>query len=181
MIYFKQGRRGEKKCKAALDGSEQCCLFQIYEQTQFKLSLMSSMYNSFLILRVFHNQNTCSLCSFQRWFTLFARGSVWSFQWQYSSLFKWIIYNIRATSWQNQHNDCAPSKDSGQPGHQPSLIRVFAVRWMGSWGSSLSSCRQGWLIRLGGCLGWSESSLGAQSFCWFCLEAAHNPVEEVGF
>ena len=29
------------------------------------------------------------------------------------------------------------------------------------------------LIRLGGCPGWSESSLGAKSFCWFCLEAAH--------
>ena len=28
------------------------------------------------------------------------------------------------------------------------------------------------LIRLGGCPGWSESSLGAQSFCWFCHEAA---------
>ena len=26
---------------------------------------------------------------------------------------------------------CAPSKDSGQPGHPPSLIRVFAVRLMG--------------------------------------------------
>ena len=28
---------------------------------------------------------------------------------------------------------CAPSEDSDQPGpgHQPSLIRVFAVRWMG--------------------------------------------------
>ena len=28
-------------------------------------------------------------------------------------------------------------------------------------------------LRLGGCPGWSESSLGAQSFCWFCHEAAH--------
>ena len=28
------------------------------------------------------------------------------------------------------------------------------------------------LIRLGGCLGWSESLLGAHSFCWFCHEAA---------
>ena len=27
-------------------------------------------------------------------------------------------------------------------------------------------------IRLGGCPGWSESSLGAQSFCWFCHDAA---------
>ena len=27
---------------------------------------------------------------------------------------------------------CAPSEDSDQPGHPPSLIRVFAVRTMGS-------------------------------------------------
>ena len=27
---------------------------------------------------------------------------------------------------------CAPSEDSNQPGHAPSLIRVFAVRSMGS-------------------------------------------------
>ena len=27
--------------------------------------------------------------------------------------------------------------------------------------------------RMGGCPGWSESSLGAHSFCWFCHEAAH--------
>ena len=29
------------------------------------------------------------------------------------------------------------------------------------------------LIRSGGCPAWSESSLGTQSFCWFCHEAAH--------
>ena len=29
------------------------------------------------------------------------------------------------------------------------------------------------LIRLGGCPGWPESSLGAQSLCWFCHIAAH--------
>ena len=29
------------------------------------------------------------------------------------------------------------------------------------------------LISLGGCPGWSESSLGAQSFCWLCQEVAH--------
>ena len=28
------------------------------------------------------------------------------------------------------------------------------------------------LIRLGGCPGWSESSLGAQSLCWYCHVAA---------
>ena len=28
-------------------------------------------------------------------------------------------------------------------------------------------------VRLGGCPGWSESSLGAQPHCWFCRVAAH--------
>ena len=35
---------------------------------------------------------------------------------------------------------CAPSEDSDQPGHPPSLIRVFAVRSMGSQGPKFSSC-----------------------------------------
>ena len=49
---------------------------------------------------------------------------------------------IWATTWQNQQNECTPSKDSDQPGHPPSLIRVFAVRSMGSEGPQLSSCGQ---------------------------------------
>ena len=39
---------------------------------------------------------------------------------------------IWAATWQNQQSDSAPSEDSDQPGHPPSLIRVFAVRLMGS-------------------------------------------------
>ena len=35
---------------------------------------------------------------------------------------------------------CAPTEDSVQPGHPPSLIRVFAVRFMGSKGPKVSSC-----------------------------------------
>ena len=30
--------------------------------------------------------------------------------------------------WQNQQSECAPSEDSDQPGHPPSVIRVFTVR-----------------------------------------------------
>ena len=80
-----------------------------------------------------------------------------------------VLCNIEvvwAASWQNQQNDCAPSEDSDQPGHPPSLIRVFAVRMKKAWLLSypLSAQRR--------CPGWSESSLGAQSFCWFCHEAA---------
>ena len=49
---------------------------------------------------------------------------------------------IWAATWQKQQSECAPSEDSDQPGHQPSLIRVFAVRSMGSKGPKLSSCGQ---------------------------------------
>ena len=91
---------------------------------------------------------------------------------------------------------CAPSEDSDQPGHPPSLIRVSAVRLKRNWVLSypLSAQRRLWsdwvdaqahlslhsvclkrnwvliytlsaqrrLIRLGGCPGWSESSLGTK-------------------
>ena len=38
-----------------------------------------------------------------------------------------------AMTWQNQQNEFAPSEDSNQPGHLPSLIRVFAVRMTKAW------------------------------------------------
>ena len=55
---------------------------------------------------------------------------------------------------------CAPSIDSDQPGQPPSLIRVFAVRMKKAWVLSYPLSAQRRLIRLGGCLGWSESLLG---------------------
>ena len=53
---------------------------------------------------------------------------------------------IWAASWQNQRNDCEPSEDSDQPGHPPSLIRVFAVRMKKTWVLSypLSAQRRLW-------------------------------------
>ena len=38
-----------------------------------------------------------------------------------------------AATRQNQQHDCAPSDDSDQPGHPPSLFRVFAVRMKKAW------------------------------------------------
>ena len=43
---------------------------------------------------------------------------------------KTYAVSIWAATWQNQQNECAPSEHSDQPGHPPSLIRVFAVRSM---------------------------------------------------
>ena len=42
------------------------------------------------------------------------------------------LVSYLAAAWQNQQNDCVPSEDSDQPGHPPSLIKVFAVCLMGS-------------------------------------------------
>ena len=69
---------------------------------------------------------------------------------------------------------CAPSEDSDQPGHLPSLIRVFAVRMKKAWVLTCSYHLRG-QRRL-----WSDwadaqadlSLRWAQSFCWFCHEAA---------
>ena len=55
----------------------------------------------------------------------------------------------------------APSEDSDQPGHPPSLIRVFAVRMKKHWVLSFPITATT-LIRLRRCTGRSKSSLGAQ-------------------
>ena len=57
---------------------------------------------------------------------------------------------------------CAPSEDSDQPGHLPSLMRVFAVCMKEPWVLSYPLRAQRRLVRSGGCPNWSESSLGAQ-------------------
>ena len=40
---------------------------------------------------------------------------------------------IWATTWQNEQSEWAPSKDSDQPGHPPSLIRIFTIRMKKAW------------------------------------------------
>ena len=77
-------------------------------------------------------------------------------------------YSVWAATWQNQQNECAPSKDSDQPGHTPSLIRVFAVGMKKAWVLSYTSSTQRRL--------WSDwaDAQADLSLCW-----AH--VHFVGF
>ena len=55
-----------------------------------------------------------------------------------------------------------PSEDYDQPGLPPSLIRVFVVHTIGSYGLNVSWWGQRRLFCLGRCPGWSESSLSTQ-------------------
>ena len=89
-----------------------------------------------------------------------------------SSRLSSVVYRWAAT-WQNQQSDCVPSEDSDLP----SLIRVFAVCMKKAWINSYPLSGQPRLIRLGGCSGWSESSLGAHSLCWFCRVAAQMYIQ----
>ena len=69
---------------------------------------------------------------------------------------------------------CAPSEDSDQPGHPPSLIRVLAVRIKKVWVLSypLVAQRRLWSD-------WADAQTDLRlwwahmPFCWFCREAAH--------
>ena len=77
-----------------------------------------------------------------------------------------------AATWQNQQSDCGPSEDSDQPGHPPSLIRVFVARMEKAWVHShpLSAWRRLWSD-------WADAQADlslrlAQSLCWFCHVAA---------
>ena len=68
---------------------------------------------------------------------------------------------------------CVPSEDSDQPGHLPSLIRVFAVRMKKAWDLSyrFSPQRRLWSD-------WADAQADLSSrwahmpFCWFCHEVA---------
>ena len=69
-------------------------------------------------------------------------------------------YTIWAVTWQNQQSECTPSEDSDQPGHPPSLIRVFAVRMKKPWVLSypLSAQRRLWSD-------WADAQADL-SLCW---------------
>ena len=69
---------------------------------------------------------------------------------------------------------CTPNEDSNQPGHLPSLIRVFTVRMKKAWVLSypLSAQRRLWSdwadAQADMSLRWAHMPL-----CWFCHETAH--------
>ena len=76
---------------------------------------------------------------------------------------QWLIVNYLFEPPHHKTNKMtfAPSEDSDKPGHLPSLIRVFAVNMKKHWVLSYPFSTLQRLIRLGGCPGWSSSSLGA--------------------
>ena len=77
-----------------------------------------------------------------------------------------ITYHCKHVSWNEPRHDktnkmaCAPSEDSDQPGHPPSLIWVFAVRMKKAWALSylLSTQQRPWSD-------WADAQANL-SLCW---------------
>ena len=89
----------------------------------------------------------------------------------------WSGFNMKIEPRHGKTNKmiCAPSEDSDQPGHPPSLIRVCAVRLKQNWILSypLSAQRRLWSD-------WADAQAdlslrwAQRSFCWVSHEAAQN-------
>ena len=91
----------------------------------------------------------------------------------YGAGFFLLCWSILVASWPNKMA-CAPSEDSDQPGHPPSLIRIFAVRMKKAWvlGYPLSTQHRLWSD-------WADAQADLSlrwahmPFFWFFHEAAH--------
>ena len=68
--------------------------------------------------------------------------------------------NGRANEWMDGLRESKSRSDKYKPPHDKTNKMTVRPAKM-------------WKSRLCGCPGWSRSSLGAQSFCWFYREAAH--------
>ena len=112
-----------------------CCCIAHFQKKKIPLALFvfvkMCVYNwksTFLWVRILSILNVNSMILFSKinndGYILYGphqqsclRSPIWT-----ENVLKW------AATWQNQQSECVPSEDSFQPGHPPSLIRVFAVR-----------------------------------------------------
>ena len=86
---------------------------------------------------------------------------------KHGKLVKW------AASWQNQRNGMCAQRRLRAAWASTQSDQSLRCPHEESWGPELPTERTAkTLIRLGGCPDWSESSVGPQSFCWFCHETA---------
>ena len=88
-----------------------------------------------------------------------------------SVLLVWVMVFEPGHDKTNKVTVC-PAKTQISLGIRP-VWSVFAVSMKKAWVLCYPLSAQPRLIRLGECPGWPESSLGAQSLCWFCHVTAH--------
>ena len=121
--------------------------------------------------------NNIDLTAFDRFcFSRHISPVLWChFLWNYASKCKQFKVKHEPPHDKTNKMACASSKDSDQPGHPPSLIKVFTVRMKTALVLSyLLSAQWGlwsdWVdAQADLSLGWAH-----MPFCWFCHEAAQH-------
>ena len=102
-------------------------------------------------------------CPLYAWYRLFIQQNFWN------SKRYWLLRSIVPEHDKTNKMTSAPSEVSDQPGHPPSLIRVFAVRMKKPWVLSYLMSAQ---RRLGRCPDDLNLCWVYRLFCWFCHVAA---------
>ena len=98
------------------------------------LTAVLSLFSTWLARGFYNNLGGCHLISMVMTRAMWSKGDIT--KWHHMSRMYLCGFIKWATTWQNRQNECAPSKDSDQPGHPPSLISVFTVRMKKSWALS---------------------------------------------
>ena len=85
------------------------------------------------------------------------------------------VQERRYEPWRDKTNKMSvrPAKTQTSLGIRPVWPESSLSAWRNLGSLATHRVHSEILIRLSGCPGWSESSLGAQSLCWFCHVAAH--------
>ena len=109
---------------------------------QFNLHVNCGLVTAFLCCSIWHCDHLNWPSIYKSWFC----GLLFSVlplvpeeycdPWLWHSLEIFSFFSCTYEPSRNKQNDCAPNEDSDQPGHPPSLIRVFAVRMKKAWALS---------------------------------------------
>ena len=154
-FYNRASRTGEYTCK--------------YKMLSLQVSLDAHVYNDVAVLSLWQSDMPHHYTKLYVFYdSAFGYFALLSFQ--FSSIQDRTIW---AATCQNQQNECAPSEDRSAwaSAQSDQSLRCPHEESLGPYLHIERTVKT--LIRLGGCPGWSEYSLGAHSFCWFCHVAAH--------
>ena len=157
-----------------LDSGEQSLTFgQLVSSCKYNVLMMTDWWRQFfpwvrsgsaLFAKTCLSKNMGYYYCFTRLYLSDSKMSPTDYISAHNYIIKW------AAAWQNQQMTCVPSKDSDQPGHLPSLIRVFAVCMKKPWSLAILRGHEDWSE-------WADAQADLslcwvhRSFCWFCRGA----------
>ena len=131
-LYCDQiSNRDREKCQVYFLRNQETVLFPNYSRYRVHHRVYKHYCHVFISRLILCNctQHKCEMISKTNIYRIETKEQaidvtkiIWTSPYNYTITWSYIW----ATTWQKQQNECVPSEDSDQPGHPPSLIRVFA-------------------------------------------------------